>query len=125
MAYSVPTKPIALGKLAPTAGTPIRCTANLADVTDGAKAYGNTNPATNDLWVNKLEFKAPVANAGNVFIGFSGMNTTTLAGVLRILEPGESWGFADPSRSNVYRAGDYMVDVATNGDSCHGSVDVV
>lgn len=124
MAYVVTFKPEPLGKLAPTAGAPIRATSNLANSTDGQKAFGNTSPG-NDLWVNKIEFKAPAGNTGNVFIGKSGMNTTTLVGVIRVLEPGESWPVTEHPRGNVYHLGDWFIDVANTGDSCHGSADVI
>jgi hypothetical protein len=124
MAYSVTFKPEPFGKLQPTPGTPIRATANLANSTDGLKAFGNTS-VRDDLWVNKIEFKADQANTGKVYIGKSGMNTTTLAGVIRVIDPGESWSVEDVMRGNNYHLGEWLVDLSVGTDFCHGSADVI
>lgn len=111
-------KPQPLGKLAPTSGTPIRATANLSN------AYGNTQSSL-DLWANKLEFVAPITNAGNVFILYKGDNTTTdYSGVIRVLSAGQSWSIGDYSRGSGYWVGTFLVDVDTTGDFCYGSADV-
>lgn len=123
MAYNVTMKPEPLGKLANTPGTPIRITANLANSTDGAKAAGNTNSG-DDLWCNKIEIKALSGNTGKIYIGKSTMNTTTMAGVVRVLEKGEVWQLVERRGGNVYRAGDYYYDSDQGADSAEGAVDV-
>jgi hypothetical protein len=124
MAYNALTKPIPLGKLAPASGTPIRLTANLVgSLVDPFLPYGNVNSG-NDLLVNKLEIKADTGNAGKVYIGFSGLNRATYAGVIRALDPGESWPLSDIARGNVYYLGQMFVDVDNTNDFCSGSADV-
>jgi hypothetical protein len=124
MAYSVTLKPEPLGKITTTPGTPVRITMNLASSPAGRAAYGNLSPG-DDLWGNKLELKAPSGNAGNVYIGKINMVRATLVGVIRVLEPGESWPVTEHPRGNVYHIGDFCFDSDNAADSVHGSVDVI
>jgi len=110
-------RPQPLGKLAPTSGTPIRATANLSN------AYGNTSSSL-DLWARNIYVTASATNAGNVFVLYSGGNTTTLVGVVAILAPGQTWSINSSSGGNEYWVGTYLVDVATTGDYCYGGADV-
>lgn len=116
-AFNVAANPVVLGKLAPTSGTPIRLTANLT------AAYGNTEIA-DDLHAHTLEIVASTDNAGRLYVGYTGLNKTTLAGVIKVLEPGESWSISGPSM-NTYWVGTYFVDVATSTDYCNGFAHVV
>jgi hypothetical protein len=125
MAFNVATKPLSLGKLAPTSGTPIRLTANLVgSLTDPNLPYGNAASA-NDLWVNKLEIKSVSTNSGNLYIGFAGMVKATLVNVIRVIEPGESWPLSNPVGMNTYHLGELEIDVDNTGDYGMGSCDVV
>jgi hypothetical protein len=126
MAYSVTFKPEPLGKLAPTAGTPLSATANLIGSADGVKPFGNTNSA-DDFLANKIEFKADADNTGRIFILKSSEagSATTLATVIRALDPGESWSIGDYDRGNVYRVGAFYIDCETTGAFCHGNADCI
>ncbi len=115
--FVLQSNPQSLGKLAPTAASPIRATSNLSN------AYGNTSSSL-DLWARSMFFAAPASNAGNVFILISGGVTSTLAGVVAVLEPGQSWPLISASGGNEYWVGTYFVDVATTGDYCSGSAEV-
>lgn len=118
MAYALTSKPEATGKIAPTSGTPLSLTSNLTG------AYGNTDPS-NDLWANKISVSTLSSNAGKVYVMKLGGSRSTLAGVLAVLTPGQSWATGDYSRSNTYHAGAFYIDVDTTGDYCYGSIDVV
>jgi hypothetical protein len=127
MAYSVAFKPQPLGKIAPVAGAQVSLAVNLTSgATDGTNAYGNTQSA-DDFWANKIEIKADSGNTGRVFIMSSNVaaNLTTLANVIRALDPGESWSLGDYDRGNVYHVGAFYVDVETTGNFCHGSADCI
>lgn len=115
--YNVAANPVSLGKLAPTSGTAIRITTNVNG------AYGNTQTAE-DLYCNSLEIKAALANTGQVFIGSSTMNKTTLVGVIKVLDPGDDWTLTG-SGMNTLWTGTYFIDVATTGDYANAIAIVV
>ena len=48
-------------------------------------------PTYTDLTAKVVDFQADFGNAGNVSIGYVGMNITTGIGVLKVLDSGESW----------------------------------
>lgn len=124
MAYVVTFKPEPLGKIAPTSGTPVVITTNLSGSTDGIKPTGNTD-ASNDLWGNKITIQAGSDNTGKLYVMKTGGSRTTLAGVVAVLNAGDSWNIGDYSRSNTYHPGSFFVDVDTTGDYCYGVVDTV
>jgi hypothetical protein len=125
MAFNVVSRPLSLGKLAPTAGTPIRLTANLVGaLVDPYLPYGNKN-SSDDAWVNKIEIKSVSTNSGNLYIGIAGMVKATLVNVIRVIEPGESWPLANPVGMNTYHLGELFIDVDTTNDYGMGSCDVV
>lgn len=62
-----------------------------------------------------ISIKALPANTGDVYVGYSDMNTTTLVGVLYIIGPGESVGIGHPNISTIYPR-DLYIDVSVNGE---------
>lgn len=124
MAYNVPSKPIALGKLTPVPNTPLRITTNLdaGPPADGRKANGNTS-RFDDLFGNKV-FIQNIGPSGNIYIGFSTMVVGTLVGVLAKLPVGSSWSLEDKMQIAPFHAGDYFVDSDDAAAYCIGSVDV-
>jgi hypothetical protein len=124
MAFNVASRPLSLGKLAPTAGTPIRLTTNLVGaLADPFLPYGNA-ASSNDLWAHALEIKSVSTNSGNLYIGFAGMVKSTLVNVVRVIEPGESWPFSTAVSLNPYHLGELFIDVDNTGDYGMGSCDV-
>lgn len=123
MAYNAPSNTIALGKLTPTAGTPKSITSLLVGVlVDPYLPYANAQNR-DDLYVWHIEIKALLANTGKVYVGYTGMNKTTMVGVLRVLDPGEVFRINAGQAGNIFHAGEFMVDVtATTTDDCQGFV---
>jgi hypothetical protein len=86
------------------AGTPVALISNFPDYTD--------------LYSNKIDITCPLnGNAGQVYIGSLGMNKATSAGVMKILQPGESWSITHNVGLNVFHVQDFYVDADNNGDS--------
>ena len=96
--------PFAYGAVTATAGTPVAVTDNFSSDTDVLA-----------MPVAYLSIQALKDNAGNVYIGYSDMNTTTMAGVLYVIGPGESWGVGHPNVSTI-RPRDIYIDVETTGE---------
>src|SRR5580704_13420361 len=104
--YNALSRPILFGKIAPTGtgdANGLRLTSNL-ESSGSNLPYGNADQ-TQDLWLNKLEIKANASNGSPVYIcwGLSPYNEATtfingggaspvIGGVIRAIDPGESWG---------------------------------
>lgn len=141
MQYQPLGKPVLLGRLAP-AGTgdsnALRLTANLEQSGNGIPyAFGNPQ-SQDDLQVNKLEVKASAGNSGRVFVCWGatpfnegttfingGGTTPVLGGVIRALDPGESWSIGDSQKANVYWLGQFQIVIESAGDYCHALADVL
>jgi hypothetical protein len=105
MAFS--TNPVSLGKITvATAGTAVSLTANFS-----------ANAAYTDAMTSWLVVQANPANTGVLYIGLAGMNTTSGAGVLGVIEKGKEWRF-DPAVDGCLniRPSDLRLDAATNND---------
>lgn len=107
---NVAFNPMPLGAVTITAGTPVSVIVNF--------------PTYTDLVANKVDFSnlwSP--GGGQIYIGYAGMNTATYAGVLKVLQPGESWSLTHNVGLNVIPVKDLYVDGVANGDlvlvSCH------
>lgn len=99
--------PFPLGKVTvASAGVPVRITNNFLSTSD-----------VTDSLASKIEITALSGNTGNIYIGYSGMNTSTMAGVLKELLPGDSWGISDVGAPNVFKPHDIYIDSAEDGDS--------
>lgn len=100
---SVDINPFPLGAIAPTAGTPLNVLNNFSTLASTSAKI--------------LVVYAPTANTGNVYVGRSTLNKTTLAGVLAVLIPGETKAlpFNDYS-GNVLALNKFFIDVDTTGD---------
>ena len=102
--------PVALGAITIVAGTPQSVIANF--------------PTYTDLTANKVDFQnLNTPGGGQVYIGYAGMNRTTYAGVLKVLQPGESWSITHNVGLNVLPVKDFYLDGAASNDlvlvSCH------
>lgn len=78
-----------------------------------------------DLVANKVECQALKTNAGTVYVGYSGMNTTSGVGVLKALQPGESWVLAHNVGMNVIPAAELYIHGSNAGDKALVVVHVV
>ncbi len=115
-------QPVNLVKVA-TPGVPVQFTST----TTGAGGNFNRN---DDLSSNKIEFNAHGDNIGRIYIGRQNMVRGTLAagdqtGVIKILEPGQSWSLTHNVGLNKYHAADYFIDADNAGDGVYGNADVV
>jgi len=118
---NITTNPFALGKVVPTPGTPANLCSNFPS------AYGQPTPGAN-LIANQMQVRAlpprgvTAGNVGQVYIGESTMNKATLAGVLCVLQPGESISMGTPNAANTLAVGSYFVDSDTAGDGVYALI---
>lgn len=118
MAYFPPTNPAPLGYVKPTPGTPL-------SVLAGTPAAANQGFTCFALRFD-AERSPGTPNTGRVYIGLSGMNTVTGAGVLLTLEPGQNDSYHGPDGSgNKLQPDTLFVDVDTAGDGVRISAMVV
>lgn len=90
----------------------------LISTTIGAKANLIVNfPSYTDLVANWIQIQALDTNTKNIFVGKSDMNTTTMAGVLKILQPGETWSCPpNPGSMNRLIVSEFNIDVEVNAE---------
>ena len=88
-----------------TSGTPVQVSTNLS------------------LYVNRVRFAVVIGQTGRVFLGTSGMNKTTGAGIVKEFWPtgaggaiADSWEIHDPTGANTLRLADFWVDANTAGE---------
>lgn len=103
--------PFPLGKVTVTAGVPKQIVENFKTDTD----------IVNKL-VAKVEVCALPDNTGNVYLGYSDMNTTTLAGVIRILGAGDSWNLSSGVKLNFIDVDKLYIDADNTGAGVYSSV---
>lgn len=103
--------PQPLGKIAPNPAAETVITDNVAST------IGQDGVA-----VHTVSLQALPTNTGNVYIGKTGMNTSTLAGVLVILGPGDQCSFASFGRANEINPNEIYMKAATNGEGILGYV---
>lgn len=96
--------PFSYGKITTNIGTKRALTYNFASDAEVVAAP-----------MSYLMVKALPTNTDNVFIGYSDMNTTTLAGVVAIIGPGESFAVGHPNVSTI-QVRDLYLDVSVNGE---------
>lgn len=120
------TNPVSLGPIAPTSGTAVRLTVNIAtSAKSPAGGWGNPN-SEDDLWANKVELQSLVTNGGRIYIGTSNpVDKVGLTNVIKILEPGDAWPLYSNNALNRYHVGQYFVDVETTGSILLGFADVI
>lgn len=111
---SIHNNPAALGKIVvAAAGTPVSILSNFEGDQD---YYG--------MQANKIILQALPTNTGNVYLGYSDMDTSTGEGVLAELTPGTMWSITDPSAANVFAVGIYYLDAASDGDGAYAAAHV-
>jgi hypothetical protein len=136
-AYNPFSLPIIFGKIAPVGtgdSNALRLTSNL-ESTGSNLPYGNPDPSQ-DLWLNKLEIKAAASNGGEIYVcwGTAPYNESTtfingggtnpvIGGVIRAIDPGESWAIGDSQKLNLYRAGLFLIVISVAGDWCAATGD--
>jgi hypothetical protein len=54
-------------------------------------------PTYTELTAKSIDFQAHIDNASPIGIGYSDINLTTGIGLLKVLQPGESWSLTDPT----------------------------
>jgi hypothetical protein len=120
-------QPQALGSIiVPTPGTPVALDSAL--ITAGIMVNNDTFPA------NKILIQAyggaignPALsgspNAGNVYIGSKSMVRATLAGVIKVLVPGEYWTITTNVATNKYYLDKLYVDADHANDGVYGNAD--
>lgn len=103
----ITSNPVPLGKVTvAAAGTPVRLTNNFVSDPDHMNAL-----------VSKLNVQALTDNTGPVYLGYAGMNRTTLAGVLAIIPQGSTWTFGEFNALNTIKPHDLYLDADNNGDA--------
>ncbi len=107
-------QPIGPVKVA-TPGTPVSVLSAL--IANGLCVAGDR------VAVNKIDLQGLPVNTGNVYIGFAGMNKSTLFNVLAVLAPGQDWNVTNNVGKNTYAFETMYVDADTAGDGVYGSVD--
>ncbi len=73
-------------------------------------------PDLTPLMVNKVEFQANKANAGEAYVGYAGLDEDTGDDLLRVLQPGESWSLTHNVGLNVIPVHLMYVHGSTEGD---------
>ena len=102
MALNPTINPYPLGKIAPTSGNPISLGSNTAE----------TSIACNSIFLQGLK-----ANAGDVYIGASDLNRTTLAGVVCVIAAGQALSIGGGDGLNPLDVAGLYADVDTTGDA--------
>jgi hypothetical protein len=117
---NITSNPTSLGSVVvPVPGVPQRITKNFPEFT-------SSPPKDTDLWCNQLEIFGLPDNTGNVYIGNSAMNKTTLAGVYHILGATDTRVFSPPATGmNTIYPGDYYVDADDADDGVLASAQIL
>lgn len=126
MVFTPTQKPQALGKVAVvTPGTPVSLVSSL--ITAGIMTVGAQLPTCKlALWApptsaTKTSGWGGPVNVGTIYLGYAGMNKTTLAGVIATIPPGGFWESASASTS--YYLDQLVIDADNAGDSLYGNTD--
>lgn len=98
------TNPFSLGKITATSGTPASIMTNRSTYTE--------------YRCNRLEIQALFTNTSSkrVYIGNSTMDISTMAGVLRILDPGEAWVLQNNTGGCNINPWEIYIDVDNNDE---------
>lgn len=103
----ITNNPVPLGKVTvSTAGTPVLAIANFSSDSDFTSLYAN-----------KLEVAALPSNSGMIYVGYSGMNRSSLAGVIAMIQPGGSWIFTENAGMNVFDVSRLYLDADTDSNA--------
>lgn len=132
MALTVQFNPQPFGQvLSVTPGTPVQLAKNLPGFTPVVALANGSGVVTDSIPSNKLSVIASplthsgAGNTGNVYIGMSNLNRTTLAGVVAVLTPGSSIPVTNNVSLNIYQFEKWYMDADNAGDGVYGSFDVV
>lgn len=107
-AYNFPTNPAALGIVTVvTAGSPV-------SLLSSVPAAQGQDFKCRAIELEAIKDVAKADNTGLVYLGESGMNTSTGAGVIKSLLPGEQWSVS--GFTNALRPERLYLDADTNGD---------
>lgn len=125
MAFNPAFKPQPFGNVTVvTPGTLVQLALNLVGL-------GVTAAVTDNVYCNKLSIitspitHGGVGNTGYVYIGTATMVRATLAGVIAVLSPGQSFPITNNVSMNIYQFEKYYLDADTAGDGVYGSIDTV
>ena len=99
MAYTFPTNPAALGIV--TQPSHIASPVKLLSSVPAAEGQ-DTDTKFHSIELEAINTVGKALNAGVVFIGQSNMNTSTGAGVIKSLSPGEQWSFDAGTHGNIF-----------------------
>lgn len=103
----IQNNPIPLGKVTvASAGTPVNVLTNFS-----------SDPAYTKLHANKVEVRALFSNAGPIYVGYQGLDRSTLANVIAILPPNAVYTLVEPNALNVIDVSAFYVDADTSGDA--------
>jgi len=123
---NLPLNPLPLGQLTvATPGTPIGFTSNCQ--TFYGQPFYLTDPTgklngPNDLWAERIYIRANPNNAGNVYIGYAGMNKSTGQGVVAVLSKSDPpFALNMAYGANKLWVGQFEVDADNASDSIFAS----
>lgn len=98
MPFFLTSNPFSLGQIIATPGTPQSVLNNFP------AAKGTKTP------INMIAFQSHPNNSGNCYVGSASMNKVNLSGVLRVLQPGDSWSVGDNMAGNIINLDTLYVD---------------
>lgn len=102
----IQNNPVSLGKVTvASAGTPVNVLVNYA-----------SDPDFDKFHANKVEIRALFSNATPVYVGYQGMNKTTLENVIAVLPPNAVYALVEQNALNIINVSAFYVDADTSGD---------
>lgn len=127
MAYCPQSNPQPLGNFTVTTpGVPVQITLALQSTAAGP-GYVVNSPTDAVLCQQILITASPIThtgagNTGNIYFGSKGMVKATLAGVIAVIQPGQSFTLTQNVANNVYDANLLYLDSDTASDGAFGAL---
>src|ERR1700688_2828488 len=98
-----PIRPVPIGLLTPTSGTPLQLTANFQTLYgDPGTGHGPANNLA-DAWFRRLDIRN--VGTSRVYVGLKNLNKATFAGVIWYLDPGDEFTIENPQQAQPYHLG--------------------
>lgn len=127
MAYTAQSNPQPLGNFTVSSpGTPVQITLTLQSTAAGSGYI--VGSATDAVLCQQILLTAsPIThtgagNTGAVYFGSVGMNKSTLAGVIGVIQPGQSFTLTQNMAQNVFDANKLYLDADNAGDGAYGAI---
>lgn len=127
MAYCPQSNPQALGNVTVTnPGTPVQITLTLQSTTAGSGHV--VNSTTDAVLCQQISIVAsPITHSGSgnigaVYLGSATMVRATLAGVIAVIQAGQSYPLSQNVANNVFDANKLYIDADNAGDGVYGAL---